>query len=64
MSRADPVTFIGFQFGEAYAQEGDCSDRRVYDLIHQQKTPLRLPRLPRSFGKWYWGSSGRWYWGP
>ncbi len=21
-----------------------------------------LSRLPRSFGKWYWGSSGRWYW--
>ena len=23
----------------------------------------RLPRLPRSSGRWYWGSSGRWYWG-
>ncbi|MCK4469416.1 MAG: hypothetical protein KAU60_13795 [Desulfobacterales bacterium] len=35
----------------------DCRDRGKKILL------CRLPRLPRSSGRWYWGKSGRSYWG-
>ena len=50
--RPCPVECEAYSSGVSAKQKIDRSGR-----------PQRLPRLPRSSGRWYWGSSGRWHWG-